>query len=75
MERFIDPAVMGKILDVTIGEDNQACHAEVQDDRLSDFLRHVAVKYQLTMVPVRKVEVRVESVPSERMVADMITRN
>lgn len=74
-ERFINPAVVGKIFGVIIGEDNRACPAYVQIDRLSYLSGNGDLKYKLIVDHVGKGEMRVELVPSGNMVADVMTRH
>lgn len=74
-DRFMDPKAVATLFDVIIGEDNQACLAEVRNGGLSELSKHVDLKYQMVIDHVQKGEVRVEFVPSQVMVADVMTKN
>lgn len=73
--RILNLATVDRIFDVPIGEDNQACLADVRNEGLWDLLKHVDLKYQLIVDYVRKGELWVENVSSEEMAADILTKN
>lgn len=64
-----------KLFDVVIGDNNQAFIADASNDGLSDLSKYVDLKYQLLVYLVPKGDLRLEYVPSEEMVADLLTKN
>lgn len=64
-----------RLFDTVIGEDNQACIVDAQNDRLSDLSKHVYLKYQVLFDHVRRENVRLKYVPSKNMVADILSEN
>lgn len=48
-ERFVDPETVTMLFDVAIEADNQACFADVKNDRLLELSKHIHLKYQVVI--------------------------
>lgn len=73
--RDLSTDIVIKPFNVVIRKENQARIADAQNDGLSDLSKQVNLKYQVLFVLVRKGTVRLEYVPSEETVADLLTKN
>lgn len=57
-----------------IHEDNQACITVAEDDRMTKRLKHIDVRYRFVQDEVQRGIVRLEYVPSEEQIADIMTK-
>src|SRR6185503_18899322 len=57
-----------------IAEDNKGCIAVSSNNRTDNRTKHIDVKYHYVREQIRKGQVQVHYVPTERMIADMFTK-
>lgn len=66
---------MSKLLQMSIGDDNQACIADAYSCNLSKLAKHVDLKYQFIFHHVQKKDVGLHCSKTEEMIADMSAKN
>lgn len=75
LEHALDKEVVHNLLDICIGEDNQAFIADARNPRVSDLSKHIDLKFQFPLDDVRKGNVKIRYLETENMTADMLTKN
>lgn len=63
------------IFNITLGEDNMGCIRDAQTPVISDLSKHVDIKYQFLVDHVRRGNVKLQFVPTNEMLADILTKN
>lgn len=75
IKKVLGETIVKSLFDISISENNQACIADAENHTLSDKSKHIDLKCQFFVDNVRKGNLRLRSVTTENVVADMFTKN
>lgn len=72
---MLDEKAVSTLLDVSIGKDNQSCTANATYPVLSDYSKHVDLKYRYLEDDIGNGAIGIHNLPTEEMVASALTKS